>query len=296
MSTFGAGYDPLFLALPVPLPTPPAAAAVRTLAYTHFSVLLQLTRKLALATAVNIDGGSLIELDRGNDWHLDSRVPVDQQTGPAVYAKNDLDRGHLVRRRDPVWGTPEEATEANFDSFSFTNAAPQAAGFNQGAELWRGLEDFVLTHADTFDLRLSVFTAPVLAADDPPYRGINIPRRFWKIAAWRSEASDADINGTLAATGYLLDQTPELDNLELQTRTRRAQAAGEPPPLGPFRTFQVPIVDIAGLSGLDLGPLITADRFAGAQPVPVPQLQRDSSRVSRWRRLDRFDAIELGTT
>ena len=53
-----AGYDPLFLSafLAVPLPVPPASAAVRELPSTHFTVLLDLTRRLAVATGVNIDG------------------------------------------------------------------------------------------------------------------------------------------------------------------------------------------------------------------------------------------------
>jgi len=47
---------------------------------------------------VNIDGAGLRDLDRVDAWHLDPRVPADQQTGEEVYADNDLDRGHLVRR------------------------------------------------------------------------------------------------------------------------------------------------------------------------------------------------------
>nr|WP_304985126.1 DNA/RNA non-specific endonuclease [Cryobacterium sp. LW097] len=46
--------------------------------------------------------GQLVDVDRCDDWHFDSRIPTNEQTGEAVYAKNDLDRGHLARRRDPV--------------------------------------------------------------------------------------------------------------------------------------------------------------------------------------------------
>ena len=101
-----------------------------------------------------------------DDWHLDERVPADEQAGPELYARNDLDRGHLVRRRDPVWGADAEARQANYDTFSYANAAPQAADFNQSKELWNGLEDHVLAYAETNELRLSVFTGPVFADDD----------------------------------------------------------------------------------------------------------------------------------
>jgi endonuclease G len=96
----------------------------------------------------------------------------------AVYANNDLDRGHLVRRRDPVWGETATAQEANADTFAYTNASPQAGSFNQSKQLWLGLEDHVLTYARTNRNRVSVFTAPVLSESDPVYRGTQIPQSF----------------------------------------------------------------------------------------------------------------------
>ena len=246
-------YTTDFLPQSPPLALPTPAQPTTRLDYTHFTVLLDPARRLAAATAVNIDGASLRDVPRGDDWHLDPRVPAEQQAGAELYARNDLDRGHLVRRRDPVWGA--DGDEANADTFVYTNAAPQAAGFNQSKELWSGLEDYVLEHADVYDQRLSVFTGPVFADDDPVYRGVAIPRRFWKVAAWAS-------GGRLRASGYVLDQTPALDDIDLATGL--ALAVGEPPPLGPFRTFQVPVADIAALTGLGIDALVAADvRGAG---------------------------------
>jgi endonuclease G len=299
MATAGAGYDPEFLPVSAPFPVPAAAAPTRELPFTHFSVLLHLARRLAVATAVNLDGAALRDLERGDDWHLDPRLPADQQTGPDVYVNNDLDRGHLVRRRDPVWGDPEIAAQANFDTFSYVNAAPQAAEFNQGKLLWAGLEDYILDHARTYRQRLSVFTAPILAEEDPPYRGVQIPRRFWKIAAWaqpgttgQSDTAADPTSQLLAATGYLLDQTPQLDDVELATQ--QALDAGDPPPLGPYRTFQVPIIDIATLTGLSLGPLPAADRLPTPTPVPVGELATEAATTAgRWMPLHEFADIQL---
>ncbi len=128
---FGDGYESTFLATNVPLPRPEHGRRVAELPYTHFTVLHDRERRLATATAVNIDGASLVEVSRGDDWHLESRIPADEQAGPALYRNNDLDRGHLVRRRDPVWGAQDVAQRANLDTFAYTNAAPQASGFNQ---------------------------------------------------------------------------------------------------------------------------------------------------------------------
>lgn len=60
----------------------------------------------------------------------------------------------------------------------------------------------------------------------------------------------------------MLDQSPLLEGLELEQAVRRRLAAGEPPPLGPFRTFQVPVRLIAELTGLGLTALALADRLA----------------------------------
>jgi endonuclease G len=261
-----AGLDEELLGTPVRLPAlvDPGVPAVR-LDYTHFSVLLRTDRRLAAVTGVGIDGATLMDLDRsGIRWRLDPRLPLGQQVDEAVYARNALDRGHLVRRADAVWGaTREEAQRGNVDTFHYTNAAPQAASFNQGRQLWQGLEDHLLEHAATWQRRLVVLTGPVLHPDDPTYRGVQIPLRFFKVAAFVDRSDDPA--GRLASTGHVLDQTPQVD--DMVTLVARAAAAGQPPPLGPFRTFQVPVADIADLTGLDLDALVAVDRFPPRGPA-----------------------------
>ncbi len=263
------GYDPAFLAEEVPLPRGEDPALVR-LDYTHFSVGQHTGRRLAAWTAVNIDGARLVDVPRGDDWHLDERLPAQQQAGPELYARNDLDRGHLVRRRDPVWGDPATARAANRDTFAYTNAAPQAARFNQSLELWLGLEDYLLGTVEAAATRVSVLTGCVLDAADQHYRGVQVPRRFWKVATW----TDAS---RLHSTGYLLDQSPQLEDLDL-----RGLRESDEPLLGAFRTFQVPVAALAEQTGLDLGPLPGAD-----------VLGRLAALAGRWRRLEHFGDIVL---
>ena len=274
-----AGYDDAFLGIEVPLPLPRPADGRETaeLTYPRFTVLLDPARRLAAVTGVNIDGATLLDLPRTGQWRLDPRVPADDQAGPAVYADNDLDRGHLVRRRDPGWGTPAQARAATAATFVYPNAAPQASGFNQSKELWLGLEDHVLEFADAADERLAVFTAPVLAGDDPAYRGIRIPRRFFKVAAWTTPVDGAP---QLAAAGFVLDQSALIDVV------RGALAV---PPLGAFRTFQVPIADIAALSGIDLGALVAADVLPPAEPERAEVRGEDG-----WRLLRAPEDVFLG--
>lgn len=306
---FAAGFDSAFLGVPLPLPVAPVP--VVGLSYTHFTVLLDPARRLAAATAVNIDGSLLRELDRADDWQLDPRLPASQQAGEQLYARNALDRGHLVRRRDPVWGDPQTAAQANTDTFHVTNAAPQVAVFNQSKQLWNGLEDYVLERARLYRTRLSVLTGPVLAPDDPPYRGVLLPRRFWKIAAWTGPATEtpsliepagpgpagatsaASAAGglELAATGYLLDQTALLDQLDLGPDAR--PGAISTPPLGAFRTFQVPIADLAALTGLDRGPPPAADLLLPTRPVRTPPPPDRAVQPGQWRELAGLRDLQL---
>ncbi len=280
-SSSSSGYDAEFLTVPVPLPA--ATRELVTLDYVHFTVVLDTARRLAAVTAVNIDGRTLVELGRGDAWHLDPRVRADEQAGPELYRANDLDRGHLVRRRDPVWGTATIAALANKDTFAYTNAAPQAAQFNQSRELWLGLEDYLIGYAADTDQKLTVFTGPVLADADPLYRGIRIPQAFWKIAAWVSTTVSNGIE--LAATAYLLDQSPQLDDIDLSRARLHAREVDAPPPLGPYRTFQVPVREIEAITGLDVEVLVAADRLEAVQGIRPPS--------AGWIPLDSFGDIRL---
>jgi DNA/RNA endonuclease G (NUC1) len=273
-----AGYDTGFLGVAVRIP---ALAGMKTvlLPYTHFSVLMRPDKRLAAVTALAMDGKKLMDLDRaGIQWRLDPRLPEDQQTGERVYARNDIDRGHLVRRASAVWGdTRAEAAKANEDTFHYTNAAPQAAKFNQGIELWLGLESYLQENAADNSRRITVFTGPIFGATDPVYRGVDIPLKFFKVAVFLQD-------GKLAATGYVVDQTPQLADLP---DIPRPGVTDEAPPLGPFRTFQVPIRDIAALTGLDLGQLVAVDRMPIAAAVP-------SARVtSTWREIHSPEDLDL---
>jgi endonuclease G len=276
-----AGFDPAFLGVDVPLPALAADVPTVLLHYTHFSLLFRPDRRFAAVTGHALDGARLHQVDRDDDWNLDPRLAAELQAGPAVYARNDLDRGHLVRRASVAWGRDQaEARRAADDSFYYTNAAPQAATFNQGRELWLGLEDFLHEHAATFDRKLVVLAGPVLSPLDPPYRGINIPLRFWKVVAFLQE-------GVLAATGYLLDQSPLVDDLQAAIE---ATAPDQLPPLGPFRTFQVPIADVAATAGVVLDQFVLADLMgATATGEAAPPGQTNTG----WRRLTTLDDMAL---
>lgn len=259
------GYDPAFLpGHTVPLPglsdELAGLAAVNrqatgepryVLPYHHFSVVVHRERRLAMFTAVNIDGRTSQSLRREADhWSLDPRVAVTEQIGEEIYRDNPLDRGHLVRRLDPAWGATEPIAQlGNDDTFHFTNCSPQHKDFNQKKTTWAGLEDYVLNNADNHDLKVSVVTGPVLAADDDEYRGVRLPRQFWKVVAM------VKADGTLSATAYLLSQAELIQGLEAATEFD----------YGAYRTYQVPVRRIAELTGLSFGELPGVDPLAGLE-------------------------------
>lgn len=239
------GYDEDFLGegFSVPQPTAPADAMLpvgdgdNVLRYTHFSVAMHRARRLALYTAVNIDGSRTHPVKRDDDrWLLDPRIEEAAQIGPELYESNPLDRGHLVRRLDPAWGDSREEAELGVeDSFYYTNCAPQHASLNR--RTWLSLEDYLLQNSKTHGFRACVFTGPVLDDGDHDYRNITkLPQAFWKVAVMIREPDDGEPT-ELLATGYLLSQANLITDLEFV--------------YGAFRTFQVPIAKITELSGLE---------------------------------------------
>jgi endonuclease G len=277
------GYAPDFLgdgfAAPWPvadggvaadLATPSDKTAERPheLRYTHFGVLFSTSRRQPLITAVNIDGRSLVQIKRNDDrWFSDGRLPKKIQLTKADYDDPEIDRGHMVRRQDPNWdpaavagATSELAERANLDTFHYTNAAPQHSDMNQGKELWLGLEDHILESARTHGFRACVFTGPVNREDDPEIKpGVPAPREFWKLVVMVNAERDR-----LHATAYLLSQGDMIREL-LEKRNRTE--ANEGFVLGPYRTFQIAVGDLAEATGYDLSPYVDAD--------PLAQVRRD---------------------
>ena len=250
------GYDPGFLGVEVPLPTPskkledniaPVTGNKQNLLnYTHYSLMMHKKRKLAVFTACNIDGKQQFLLRRGRDsWALDPRVDHKYQADNSLYKNNRLDRGHLVRRLDPTWGKNRaEAKQAEEDTFFYTNCSPQHDRLNQ--HTWLSLEDYILDNAMAHDLKVTVFTGPVFASSDPKYRGYQLPQEYWKVVVMVDERTES-----LSATAYLLSQVELLDDLEFV--------------YGGYKNYQLPITDIEKRTGLSFGDLAQFDPLARAE-------------------------------
>lgn len=205
------GYDPNFLGRRVSLPiltnrgreVAHLRDGTEVISYTHFSLALNRDRRFAMWVAWNIDGSGLRRLSRkGIPFVLDPEIPTEYQVGESLYGGNRVDRGHLARRADLLWGSLAEAKQANRDSFFFTNITPQMDDFNQSSQggLWGRLEDAVFSDVDVEDLRVTVFGGPIFSTDDREYRGVLIPREYFKVIVFVE-------GGDLRAKAFLLTQS-----------------------------------------------------------------------------------------
>lgn len=225
--------------------------------YTHFSVCLSKSRRLAHFVAWNVDGASRQpDLTCDDRIRFDSRLPSDRQIGASLYSHNPLDRGHIARRADVAWGP--RAEHANNDSCHYTNLAPQHRDFNQSAAggIWGELENHILNHAEAQDQRLSIFAGPIFTHDDPEYRGVRLPLEFWKLVTYRS----ARRSRRLAAAGFVLSQRRAIRHF---LEKRESAAAAETSSgvgaaemqseidLTDFKCYQQPVSHLSALTGLD---------------------------------------------
>lgn len=200
--------------------------------YTHFTVALSETRKLARWVGWNIDGGAMKLLSRSSlSFKLDPRIPAEFQTGNELYAGNRLDRGHIARRADLTWGDEAEAQYANADSFFFTNISPQMEDFNQSRQggLWGRLENALYEDVEVDQLRCSVFGGPVFHEDDQLYRGVQIPTDFWKLIVFEQARA-------LKARAFMLTQS--LDRLSVLMA------------LDAFKVYQIAVTELEERTGL----------------------------------------------
>ena len=296
------------------------------LKYLHFSVVMNQRRQLAFFTASNIDGAKAKKVNRSTGkvtpyrpgdgeamdaegaeasevWFHDPRIDAEAQTTQALYDQQKvpgfanpqskgrmdrmLQRGHLVRRMDPAWGSDQTAIAADADTFHFTNCTPQLGFFNMGSaksltlkksgggQLWRALEDHVLDNAAADKKRVCCFTGPVLNSKDPKYRTVRVPLKFWKIVVWSQ-------GGKLRSLAMLADQGPVLRKIQkLPEAVGDAEALDE---LANVKDFLSTVARIEKLTRLDFGAEVRAADIRAGESVNAPVAKPESIPLKRRRR------------
>ncbi len=268
------GYNPKFITgMKVPYPVLPNKLYRQTaklrgkrgykINYLHHSIIMHRKRKLAILAASNIDGSSWEPINRSGRFIKDEiNVAENCQWGNELYdaisvsrgdLKNDFDQGHLISYQEILWGNDEEKKAAGKDTFYFTNCAPQHSKLNKGA--WKSLEQYISKHqTDENDLRVSVFTGPVLSDIDLVFsrvvnnEPVQIPGAFWKVIYFKGE------NG-LTAVGFMMSHQKLLLNDATVFSLARQLSRAEPlknlfMDFPKSTTYQVKVELIADITGL----------------------------------------------
>lgn len=252
--------------------------------------------------------------EASDKWYDEPRLDPEEFAGADVYASQVVpghpnprsrsrmlrmfQRGHLVRRMDPAWGSAHQARLADADTFHWTNCSPQVGFFNMGAaapstpnseggKLWRAAENYVLRNAVADQQKICCITGPVFDRHDRRFRGIRVPGQFWKVIVWADD-------GELQSIALLLDQRPVIDvwpeMLDDAVVLERPEAFGDADELKSVDDFLSTVKEIEDLTDLDFGGAVReADIRRGESRSRIRQLDdlplrpRTRSRGSRGR-------------
>lgn len=262
------GYQENFLGkkLSVPLPklnsdlaktvAPVKATKDNVIRYLNYSVIQSATRKFPIISAANINGKLFKSVTRkqvNGRWKKEKRIASKHQWGSELYSapKSDFDKGHMTKREDVQWHrTNARASLAAKETFYYTNAVPQHKNLNQA--LWRRIENYIL-HGEAIDddLKINVFTGPVLKANDPFFinevrgQAVQIPSLFWKVVYYSKK-------GKLHCVGFLAGQEGVLTRKGIvkSKDTNRGDAKEKFMAFGEADTYQVEVKLLELITGL----------------------------------------------
>jgi len=227
------GYRPTFLGSNFRIPLPHMTSDVKRelaplknstkveLKYDNYSVFMNRERRTAVFAAGNVNGKQLWNRPDGNGplpgrpaWSYDPRVDESFQADDIIFS-NSLQRGHLFKREDAIWGIDKPAMlHADEHSFTIPNATPMIRAFNNME--WGDLEDIVSDECKNKGNKVSYFAGPMFRSTDRFYnelrsnvppdqlrQGMRVPETFWKIIAWVEDSK-------LKSAGFILTQKDEI--------------------------------------------------------------------------------------
>lgn len=227
---FAAGAEPALV-------NPRLGASTRELCFRAFAVLHSGATRTPLWSAEHLTAERVDEaraVQRTNLFHPESRLPVDERSELADYARSGYDRGHM----SPSGDMPDADSQA--ESFSLANMVPQAHRLNTG--LWSSIEGKVRALA-LRDGELFVVTGPVFqGADLQALRGrVLVPTAVFK----------AVYNPRRGTAGAYL--SPNSDGAGWEA---------------------ISIAQLRTLTGLDVFPALPEETKAASPQLPAPRTRR----------------------
>lgn len=260
------GYDPRFMGVHLPIPTPKKSlkkyvarlkgSNATQLDYYHYSVLFHTDRKMPIISAINVDGDPKKRKDiseRKDDWLRDNRIDYELQLNDAYYAGSGFDKGHMSRREDANWApTPALAKRYADITCMYTNACPQVHALNGSGGLWGQLEKEILEKGAEDETgktgRIVVFNGPIFQTTDKTYKGIQVPMDFYKLIVWYND------NDELKATAFRLSQKNDVKGIDFEAIDINERVK--------FQEYQISIKSLEKITKLDFSKYYKYDTFS----------------------------------
>lgn len=115
---------------------------------------------------------------------------------------------------------------------------------------------------DVQNVRVSVIGGPIFSEEDLPYRGVLVPRSFWKLIGYLGA------DGRLRASAFILSQSNLLSDRETID-------------FDPFRLYQVSVAELADRTGLGFRDHLGADVMANPALADVGRAAEEMAASSR---------------
>jgi len=114
-------------------------------------------------------------VDRQNDFRVDTELPAIYQTTPADYVEPVFDQGHLANSE-----SLDDTITMNSETFLMSNMTPQLPGLNSAG--WKGLENRERKWTDNRG-ELFIYAGPLFEGGLPSFigNGVPVPTHFWKV-------------------------------------------------------------------------------------------------------------------
>lgn len=163
-------------------------------------------------------------VDRQDDFRMNSEVPLEHSSTTADYRGSGYDRGHMAPS-----GSIDFSAAANSETFFLSNMVPQRPGFNRdgfGHEgVWGFLENEVRDWVRERD-EIYVISGAIASGQNTIGEGVSVPEAFYKIVIDLQEAEsiaflmphEDDLRDRASEFIVSIDRIEEITGLDLFSR------------------------------------------------------------------------------
>lgn len=167
----------------------------------NYSVEYDVSKHCPSWVAFTFNKGNSIKRHRGrSEWHWDIELPPAYDISD-LYRNSGYDRGHMVASNDR-----QSSSEANYETFVYTNVCPQTHSFNAG--IWKRLESKVQEWGKDYNKYDTLYVVKGATLENNRIKSyrlggkIAIPKYFWMALIGKSKDSYHGIGFLLEHKDY----------------------------------------------------------------------------------------------